>query len=35
MSKKIFTLLDTTETFEYADYVDFCEANEITPEPED
>ena len=35
MSKKIFTLLDTTETFEYAAYVDFCEANEITPEPED
>ena len=34
MSKKIFTLLDTMETFEYADYVDFCEANEITPEPE-
>ena len=35
MSKKIFTLLDTTETLEYADYIDFCEANEITPEPED
>ena len=34
MSKKIFTLLDTTEMLEYADYVNFCEANEITPEPE-
>ena len=34
MSKKIYTLLDTTEMFEYADYVEFCEANEITPEPE-
>ena len=35
MSKKIFTLLDTTEILEYADYVNFCEDNEITPEPED
>lgn len=35
MSKKIFTLLDTTETYEYSEYVDFCECNEITPEPED
>lgn len=35
MSKKIFTLLDTTVTsFKYTDYVDFCEVNEITPEPE-
>ena len=35
MSKKIFTMLDTYSTsYEYSDYVDFCEANEITPEPE-
>ena len=34
MSKKIFTLLDTTETFDYEAYVEFCEVNEITPDPE-
>ena len=34
MSKKIFTLLDTTETFDYEEYVEFCEANEITPDPD-
>lgn len=36
MSKKQFTLIDTTDLgLTYADYVDFCEANEITPEPEE
>ena len=36
MSKKQFTLIDTTDSWlTYQDYVEFCEANEITPEPED
>lgn len=36
MSKKQFTLVDTYDSgLTYADYVDFCEANEITPAPED
>ena len=34
MSKKIFTLVDTNETFDYADYVDFCVDNDITPDAE-
>jgi hypothetical protein len=36
MSKNQVTLLDTTELgLEYSDYVDYCAANEITPEPEE
>lgn len=37
MSKKVFTLIDTRENMglEYKDYVENCEANERTPEPED
>ena len=35
MVKKQFTLIDTFDCgLEYADYVDFCEANEITPSDE-
>jgi hypothetical protein len=35
MSKKQITLIDTYNSgLEYSDYVEFCEANEITPEPE-
>ena len=33
--RKNFTLIDTTDMgLEYKDYVEFCEINEITPEPE-
>ena len=34
MSKKSFTLLDTRCGYKYEDYVEYCEVNEITPEPE-
>lgn len=36
MSKKQITLIDTTDSgLTYQDYVEFCEANEITPSTED
>lgn len=31
MSKKIFTLIDTSSVLDYNDYVQFCADNEITP----
>ena len=35
MSKKQITLIDTYNSgLEYSDYVEYCELNEITPEPE-
>lgn len=35
MSKKQITLIDTYDSgLEYKDYVEYCELNEITPEPE-
>jgi hypothetical protein len=35
MSKKQITLIDTYNSgLEYKDYVEYCELNEITPEPE-
>ena len=35
MEKRAFTIFDSQSGFSYEDYKEFCEINEIEPEPED